>query len=91
MNMSYSAFENTDLENQLRLHGIRELGICGIATEYCVKAAAMDALRLGFKVFVLRNLIRPIEKNHGDFLQAERDIEDAGIPLVSSAQWLKIP
>src|SRR5271166_5514882 len=38
----YSGFEGTDLAEQLRALGVQEVAVCGVATEYCVRATAMD-------------------------------------------------
>ena len=90
-NTSYSAFERTSLEAQLRDHAIQHLGICGIATEYCVRATAMDALRLGFTVSVLEDLVRPIEQAPGDSTRAQEEMTRAGARLVSGTRWLDLP
>lgn len=58
----YSAFEATskNLDEFLREKGVTELYIVGIATEYCVKASALDALKLGYKTFVITDAISPV-------------------------------
>lgn len=58
---AYSAFEGTTASAQslaaaLAGAGVTELDICGIATDYCVRASALDARRLGFDVRLLREL-----------------------------------
>ncbi len=55
---AYSAFEGTDeagtpLADWLRQHGVGELDVAGIATDYCVRATALDAARLGLRTRVL--------------------------------------
>lgn len=55
---AYSAFEGQDekgrpLEEVLRLAGVRSLDVCGIATDFCVRASALDARRLGWPVRLL--------------------------------------
>ena len=56
---SYSAFfENdhrtdTGLRSYLQGMGIGDLFVCGLATDYCVLASALDAARLGFHVTVV--------------------------------------
>jgi nicotinamidase/pyrazinamidase len=55
---AYSGFEGLDgngwtLERTLRAEGITRVDVVGLATEHCVKATALDALRLGFKVNVV--------------------------------------
>ena len=44
----YSGFEGTDLEELLRERGITQVTVVGLATDYCVKNTALDALRAGF-------------------------------------------
>ena len=58
---AYSGFEgrNTDgvpLADWLRAQGITDVDICGIATDHCVRATALDAVRNGFATRVLRDL-----------------------------------
>ena len=38
----------TELEGLLRERGIDHIVVCGLATDYCVNATALDASRLGF-------------------------------------------
>ena len=44
------------LEAYLRDRGVTEVDVCGIATDYCVNATALDAARLGFDTSVLLSL-----------------------------------
>lgn len=58
---AYSGFEGiTDdgltLVGILREHGITDVYVAGIATDYCVKATALDALDAGFKVHLIPGL-----------------------------------
>jgi nicotinamidase/pyrazinamidase len=62
---SYSAFQDdgghqTEMESILRRNGMERLVIYGIATDYCVRATALDALRAGFKVTVIEELCRGV-------------------------------
>ena len=41
----YSGFENSDLARLLRDHDAGEVYVCGLATDYCVRASAIDAAR----------------------------------------------
>lgn len=55
---AYSAFEGTDehgtkLVDWLRARGVDEVDVVGIATDYCVKATATDAVKAGFRTRVL--------------------------------------
>lgn len=59
---AYSAFEGTtddgrDLAGVLAEQGVTDLDVVGIATDYCVRASALDALAAGARVRVLTDLI----------------------------------
>jgi nicotinamidase/pyrazinamidase len=58
---AYSGFEGktgdgTGLADWLRRHGVDGVDVCGIATDYCVRATALDAARAGFSTAVLTEL-----------------------------------
>ena len=58
---AYSAFEGVSdagepLADVLRRHGVTALDVCGIATDHCVRATALDAVRSGFEVRLLEGL-----------------------------------
>lgn len=58
---AYSGFEGRDalghgLTDWLRGHGIGRVDVCGIATDYCVRATALDAAHHGFAPTVLLDL-----------------------------------
>ena len=74
----YSGFEATLLEELLRAHGVDNVTIGGIATDYCVKNTALDALRLGFGVTVDREGVRGVDVEPGDSERALDEIRAAG-------------
>ncbi len=62
---SYSGFQDdggakTELDRILKARGIESIVIYGIATDYCVKATAVDALASGYKVVVIEELCRGV-------------------------------
>ncbi len=63
---AYSAFEGTDLARLLRERGVGRLFVGGLATDYCVKASALDALGLGLDVVVLGDAVRAVDVSSGD-------------------------
>lgn len=81
---AYSSFDETELADLLRSHNIRRLWMGGLATEYCVRATALDGRKHGFEVFVIEDAIRGIEVNPGDCEKAKREMEEAGVRLVPS-------
>lgn len=78
----YSGFDQTGLEKILREHGVEEVWIGGLATDYCVKHTALDALREGFKVRVLRDASRAVNLDPHDEERAIAEMRRAGAEIV---------
>jgi nicotinamidase/pyrazinamidase len=74
----YSGFESTDLAAILREHDVDEVTVVGLATDYCVKHTAADALREGFRVTIDRGGIRGIDVEPGDSERALEELRAAG-------------
>ncbi len=83
---SYSAFfENdkttpTGLEGYLRIRGITDLTMVGLATDFCVNFSAVDAANLGFDVTVREDLCRAIDMD-GSLAAARAGMQAAGVAL----------
>jgi nicotinamidase/pyrazinamidase len=77
----YSGFESTDLAAILREHEVDEVTVVGLATDYCVKETAADALREGFRVSVDREAIRGIDVQAGDSERALDELRAAGATI----------
>lgn len=58
---AYSGFQGTNLHAQLSARQIRRVFIGGLATDYCVRATALDALKLGYDVVVLADAVRGVD------------------------------
>jgi nicotinamidase/pyrazinamidase len=69
----------TELEGLLRERGVSRVVVCGLATDYCVKATALDAARLGFETAVLVDAVRAVDLAPGDGQRALEAIADAGV------------
>jgi nicotinamidase/pyrazinamidase len=78
----YSGFEGTELEAQLRSHGVDTVHVCGLALDYCVRATALDARKAGFDVIVHRSATRAVEASPGDGDRAVAELEAAGVSVV---------
>lgn len=74
----YSGFEGTDLEHLLRERGITQVTVVGLATDYCVKNTALDALGAGFAVTVDSTAARGVEVQEGDSERALAEVRAAG-------------
>jgi nicotinamidase/pyrazinamidase len=72
----------TELEALLRERAVRSVVVAGLATDYCVKATVLDAIRLGFATSVLADGIRAVELRPGDGDVAIAEMEEAGATLV---------
>lgn len=81
---AYSAFQATGLGVELRHSGCRRVFIGGLATDYCVRATALDALRNGLDAIVLENAVRPVEVHDGDGARALQEMRAAGVTLANS-------
>jgi nicotinamidase/pyrazinamidase len=74
----YSGFEATELDALLRRHDIEHVTLVGLATDYCVKHTALDALRHGFGVTVDSTAVRPVDVEAGDGERALEEVRVAG-------------
>jgi len=81
---AYSGFEGRNhegagLADWLRAHGITDVDICGLTTDYCVRTTALDAVREGFHVRVLTEMCAGVAPESSRAALAE--IADAGAVL----------
>jgi nicotinamidase/pyrazinamidase len=74
----YSGFDATGLADTLRADGVDAVTVVGLATDYCVRATALDALREGFAVTVDAAGTRPVDVQPGDGERALEEIRAAG-------------
>jgi len=85
---SYSAFRDnhaersTGLDAELKRHGIEQLDVCGLATDYCVKFSALDAVAMlpGVEVRVIENASRGITPE--GVKSAYEELRQAGVAVV---------
>jgi nicotinamidase/pyrazinamidase len=84
----YSGFEKSDLEQILRDNEIDEVYVCGLATDYCVRASTIDACREGFDVTVVEDAVRAVEVKPGDSERAFADMRTAGARIATSDEVL---
>ena len=87
---SYSGFFDnghrhaTGLENFLRMRGVEELWLAGLATDYCVKYTALDARAAGFRVHLIAEACRGVELHPGDTAHALEKMHLAGVLLANA-------
>ncbi|MGE3163762.1 MAG: isochorismatase family protein [Planctomycetota bacterium] len=82
----YSPFETPDLAAQLRAMEVRRVLVVGLATDYCVRAAALDAVREGWEVVVVGDAVRGVEAHPGDVARACDELRAAGVRWWTSAE-----
>lgn len=84
---SYSGFHDngrrhsTGMAEWLRGRGVTHVTICGLATDYCVKFTALDALDEGFHVTLATRACRGVNLNPGDVDQAIAQMKQRGITI----------
>lgn len=85
---AYSAFQARDAEDMqlpiiLGMRGIQRLFVGGLATDYCVKATALDAIHQGFQVVVLEDAIRAVDVSPGDGAKAIEEMRVGGASFIN--------
>ena len=81
----YSGFAATTLDRDLREHGVHRVFVCGLATDYCVKATALDARAAGFDVVVLEDASAAVNVMPGDEQRAIDELRAGGVAVAQSA------
>lgn len=87
---SYSGFfdnghrKSTGLGEYLREQGVRSVFVMGLATDYCVRWTALDAIQLGFRTHLIEDGSRGVELKPGDVAAAVDEVRTAGGIIVRS-------
>jgi nicotinamidase/pyrazinamidase len=71
----------TELEALLRDRDVRNVIVVGLATDYCISATGLDAIRLGFRTEVLQDAIASVDLEAGDGQRALGQLSAAGCSL----------
>jgi nicotinamidase/pyrazinamidase len=90
---AYSGFQGRNqmgvpLADLLSAHGIERIFIGGLATDYCVKATALDGLKHGFQVVLLSDAIRGVNLSPDDSALALVAMAKAGADSLASSEAL---
>lgn len=91
----YSAFDGTlpageTLEAALRERNVGRLAVCGLATDYCVRASVLDARTRGLEVSVVREAIAAVNLKPGDETGAIDEMRAAGADIVTLNEALAL-
>ncbi len=77
----YSGFDGTRLAEILHEHGVDQVTVVGLATDYCVKNTALEALQEGFAVTVDTSAVRGVDVEPGDSERALDELRAAGASM----------
>ena len=80
---AYSDFEGTGLDDVLRTQGVERVVVCGLALEYCVRAACLDAVKAGLGAVLLVDGTRPVEVQPGDGDRTLAELRAGGVEIRS--------
>jgi nicotinamidase/pyrazinamidase len=72
---------STGLAELLHERDVSRVVVVGLATDYCVKATALDGVQLGFSTSVLEEAVRPVELEPGDGERALAQMREAGVAV----------
>jgi len=76
---AYSGFQETVLDLDLRRKNIKRIFLVGVATEYCVKATALDGINLGYEVILLIDAVKGVNLKPGDSDRAVKEMIENGV------------
>jgi nicotinamidase/pyrazinamidase len=90
---SYSGFQDdggrkTKMDKILKKDRITKVVVYGIATDYCVKATVLDAVALGYKVIMIKNLSRGVAPDTSE--KALDEMKAKGVVVLDDADLEKI-
>jgi nicotinamidase/pyrazinamidase len=90
---SYSAFQDdgghkTEMEAILKHNGIEKIVLYGIATDYCVRATALDAIHAGLQVIVIEELCRGVAPDTSQ--EALAEMKGAGAAILETLDSARI-
>jgi nicotinamidase/pyrazinamidase len=93
---SYSGFfdnghrRSTGLADFLKSRRVTDVYLAGLATDYCVKYSALDAITLGFNTYVVADACRGVNLSPGDSEAALEEMRAAGVRIVSSDELVPV-
>ncbi len=91
---SYSGFfdngkrKSTGLSEYLKSEGVTQVFVLGLAADFCVKFTSLDAVSEGFETYLIQDATRGVNLNPDDTENAFREMNEAGVNLISSSSML---
>ena len=89
---AYSGFydngrkKQTELTDYLSSKNVDEVFVMGLATDYCVKFTALDAVSLGYKTYLIEDGSWGVNLTEGDVNQAILEMKNAGVEIIQSSE-----
>lgn len=83
---AYSGFSVPALQENLTRWGISRVFVCGLATDYCVKNTALDAIRAGYETYIILDASRGVDVPAGSVARAIDDMKQVGIETCQSRE-----
>ncbi|MCG8306299.1 MAG: bifunctional nicotinamidase/pyrazinamidase [Cytophagales bacterium] len=91
---SYSGFfdngrkKDTGLNDYLKSHHVEVVFVVGLATDYCVKFTAIDAVELGYRTFIVPDATKAVNLQQGDFERSIDELVSKGVRPFDSSELL---
>ena len=71
----------------MREYGVKKIFICGLATDYCVRATALDARKEGFEVVLISDCVESVNIKAGDGEKAIQEMTEFGCAMLKSTDF----
>lgn len=94
---SYSGFfdnghqKSTGLADFLRSEKVDQVAVMGLATDYCVRFTALDAMKEGFETTLILDGCRGVELQPGDIAKAIDELQRAGVKITQTKTTTNAP
>ncbi|MCP4785996.1 MAG: bifunctional nicotinamidase/pyrazinamidase [Fuerstiella sp.] len=91
---SYSGFfdnghrQTTELATLLRKSDVTDVVVMGLATDYCVKSTALDAVEFGLNTTLINDGCRGVDLNPGDVDRSVADMQAVGVRVMDANRWI---
>ena len=81
------AWNGFELDDILKGFSVEEVFVCGVATEICVKVTALDAVKNGYKTFILLDACRALTPESGE--KAVKEMKEVGVVITTTDDIIK--
>ena len=78
------AIAMTGMADLLRERGIKQVVVCGLALDYCVKCTAIDSAKGGFKTIVVEDATKAVDQSESARLRVRDELDAHGVRLLQS-------